>query len=48
MEEYQKEHKEKIIETPGGHLCQVYGKVENAKCSIALVATQLRIIFPVF
>ncbi len=37
MEEYQVEHKEKITSAPGGKLCQVYGKLENAKCSIALV-----------
>ena len=34
---YLEENKDKIIDTPGGNLCQVFGKNENASCSIALV-----------
>ena len=37
MANYIDEHKNKIQETPGGKLCQVFGKTENASCSIALV-----------
>lgn len=34
---YFEEHKEKICNTPGGKLCQVFGENENADCSVALV-----------
>lgn len=34
---YFEEHIEKICDTPGGKLCQVFGENENASCSVALV-----------
>ena len=37
MNNYIDEHKEKIQITPGGKLCQVFGKNEKASCSVALV-----------
>lgn len=37
MENYIEKHKEKIQDTPGGTLCQVFGDKEGASCSIALV-----------
>lgn len=37
MINYLESHKEKIQNTPGGSLCQVYGDREGKHCSIALV-----------
>ena len=37
MKNYIDTHQEKIIDTPGGKLCQVIGKDNKASCSVALV-----------
>lgn len=37
MKNYIDAHQEKIIDTPGGKLCQVIGKNNNVSCSVALV-----------
>jgi len=34
---YLEDNREKIISTPGGKLCQVFGAIEKANSSIALV-----------
>lgn len=35
---YLEENKDKVISTPGGTLCQVFGTNENASSGIALVS----------
>ena len=37
MKNYIDTHQGKIIDTPGGKLCQVIGKDNKASCSVALV-----------
>lgn len=37
MGDYVSTHLDKVQNTPGGKLCQVFGKLEHASCSVAIV-----------